>query len=53
MPSKPRLGQNFLIDAQAAQRIAAALGDLAGRTVVEIGPDRAPSPGRWRPGPAA
>ena len=38
MPSKPRLGQNFLIDAQAAQRIAAALGDLAGRTVVEIGP---------------
>ena len=38
MPSKPRLGQNFLVDAQAAQQIAAALGGLAGRTVVEIGP---------------
>jgi 16S rRNA (adenine1518-N6/adenine1519-N6)-dimethyltransferase len=38
MPSKPKLGQNFLIDLQAAQRITAALGDLAGRTVVEIGP---------------
>ncbi len=40
MPAKPKLGQNFLIDAQAAQRIAAALGELAGRTVVEIGPGR-------------
>jgi 16S rRNA (adenine1518-N6/adenine1519-N6)-dimethyltransferase len=40
MPSKPKLGQNLLIDIQAAQRIAAALGDLAGRTVVEIGPGR-------------
>ena len=40
MPSKPKLGQNFLVDAQAAQRIAAALGELAGRTVVEIGPGR-------------
>src|SRR5208282_4058088 len=38
MPSKPRLGQNFLNDAQAIQRIAASLGDLSGRTVVEIGP---------------
>jgi 16S rRNA (adenine1518-N6/adenine1519-N6)-dimethyltransferase len=38
MPSKPKLGQNFLVDVQAAQRIAAALGELAGRTVVEIGP---------------
>ncbi len=38
MPAKPKLGQNFLVDAQAAQRIAAALGGLAGRTVVEIGP---------------
>ena len=38
MPSKPRLGQNFLEDAQAVQRIAASLGDLTGRTVVEIGP---------------
>lgn len=40
MPSKPKLGQNFLVDAQAAQRIVAALGELAGRTVVEIGPGR-------------
>src|ERR1700691_74238 len=38
MPAKPRLGQNFLIDAQAIERIASSLGDLAGRTVVEIGP---------------
>ena len=38
MPSKPRLGQNFLCDAQAIDRIAASLGDLKGRTVVEIGP---------------
>ena len=38
MPSKPRLGQNFLNDAQAIQRIAESLGDLSGRTVVEIGP---------------
>jgi len=40
MPSKPKLGQNFLVDAQAAQRIVASLGELAGRTVVEIGPGR-------------
>jgi len=40
MPHKPRLGQNFLVDAGAVARIAAALGDLAGRTVVEIGPGR-------------
>lgn len=38
MPAKPRLGQNFLNDAQAIQRIAASLGDLSGRTVVEVGP---------------
>jgi 16S rRNA (adenine1518-N6/adenine1519-N6)-dimethyltransferase len=38
MPTKPKLGQNFLDDAQAVERIVAALGDLAGRTVVEIGP---------------
>jgi len=40
MPSKPKLGQNFLRDAQAIERIAAALGDCEGRTVVEIGPGR-------------
>ncbi len=38
MPAKPRLGQNFLNDTQAIERIAASLGDLTGRTVVEIGP---------------
>jgi len=44
MPQKPRLGQNFLVDAEAVERIVtglgAGLGDLAGRTVVEIGPGR-------------
>jgi len=38
MPTKPKLGQNFLNDPDAVQRIPAALGDLTGRTVVEIGP---------------
>ncbi len=38
MPTKPKLGQNFLNDAQAVERIANSLGDLSGRTVVEIGP---------------
>ena len=37
---KPKLGQNFLVDEQAAHRIVAALGDLAGHTVVEIGAGR-------------
>jgi len=40
MPHKSRIGQNFLKDAQAVERIANALGDLSGRTVVEIGPGR-------------
>lgn len=38
MPHKPKLGQNFLRDQAAIQRIASALGDLGGQTVVEIGP---------------
>ncbi|HEY1984504.1 MAG TPA: 16S rRNA (adenine(1518)-N(6)/adenine(1519)-N(6))-dimethyltransferase RsmA [Terracidiphilus sp.] len=38
MPSKPKLGQNFLRDDSAVQRIASALGDVSGETVVEIGP---------------
>jgi 16S rRNA (adenine1518-N6/adenine1519-N6)-dimethyltransferase len=38
MRSKPKLGQNFLNDPQAAERIAAALGDVKEQTVVEIGP---------------
>lgn len=40
MRAKPKLGQNFLVDEQAAQRIVAALGEISGRTVVEIGPGR-------------
>jgi 16S rRNA (adenine1518-N6/adenine1519-N6)-dimethyltransferase len=40
MPPKSKLGQNFLNDSAAIQRIAAALGDLSGRTVIEIGPGR-------------
>ena len=32
------LGQNFLLDLNVTQRIARAAGDLAGRTVIEIGP---------------
>jgi 16S rRNA (adenine1518-N6/adenine1519-N6)-dimethyltransferase len=35
---KPKLGQNFLIDEDAINRIAASLGDITHRTVVEIGP---------------
>ena len=35
---KPKLGQNFLVDEQARQRIVDALGDVSERTVVEIGP---------------
>jgi 16S rRNA (adenine1518-N6/adenine1519-N6)-dimethyltransferase len=38
MPSKPRLGQNFLRDTDAIQRIANALGEVSGETVIEIGP---------------
>ncbi len=37
---KSKLGQNFLRDRGAIARIAAAAGELAGRTVVEIGPGR-------------
>ena len=37
---KPKLGQNFLIDAGAAARIVDALGDVSNRTVIEIGPGR-------------
>jgi 16S rRNA (adenine1518-N6/adenine1519-N6)-dimethyltransferase len=38
MPTKPKLGQNFLVDSEAIQRIAASIGDLTGRTLVEVGP---------------
>jgi 16S rRNA (adenine1518-N6/adenine1519-N6)-dimethyltransferase len=40
MPSKPKLGQNFLHDETAIRRIVAALGDCSRSTVVEIGPGR-------------
>jgi 16S rRNA (adenine1518-N6/adenine1519-N6)-dimethyltransferase len=40
MKTRSRLGQNFLVDAHAADRIVSALGDISGRTVVEIGPGR-------------
>ncbi len=38
--SKPKLGQHFLVDEDAAQRIVGALGDVSQRTVLEIGPGR-------------
>ena len=37
---KPKLGQNFLTDLGAARRVVEALGDVANRTVIEIGPGR-------------
>jgi 16S rRNA (adenine1518-N6/adenine1519-N6)-dimethyltransferase len=39
-PQRPKLGQNFLVSPTAQADIADALGDLAQRTVVEIGPGR-------------
>ena len=41
MPAKKaKLGQNFLTDHSAAERIVAALGDVSRSVVVEIGPGR-------------
>ena len=40
MQKKPRLGQNFLVDANAARAVVAALGSIAQDAVVEIGPGR-------------
>jgi len=40
MTTKPRLGQNFLIDPSAALAIADALGDISASTVLEIGPGK-------------
>jgi len=37
---KPKLGQHFLTDRNAARRIVEALGDVSDRTVLEIGPGR-------------
>ncbi len=39
--SKPRLGQNFLVDTAAQRRIVEALGSDAAGNVVEIGPGKA------------
>ncbi len=38
---KPKLGQNFLVDLDAMQRIVDALGEISETTVVEIGPGEA------------
>ena len=38
MPAKPKLGQHFLHDVEAIEHITASIGDMTGRTVVEIGP---------------
>lgn len=37
---KPKLGQNFLADPRAAEKIVAALGDITQALVVEIGPGK-------------
>lgn len=37
---RPKLGQNFLVDRSAAERIVNALGDITNSTVLEIGPGR-------------
>jgi 16S rRNA (adenine1518-N6/adenine1519-N6)-dimethyltransferase len=41
MPVKPKLGQNFLTDRDAMQRIVDSLGDISQTTVIEIGPGQA------------
>lgn len=40
MLKKPRLGQNFLVDADACRRVVAALGNTAQDAVLEVGPGR-------------
>lgn len=40
MQKKPRLGQNFLVDAEACRGVVAALGNIAEDAVLEIGPGR-------------
>jgi 16S rRNA (adenine1518-N6/adenine1519-N6)-dimethyltransferase len=37
---KPKLGQNFLVDREAMQKIVDALGDISQATVMEIGPGK-------------
>jgi len=38
---RPKLGQNFLTDQSAAERIVAALGEIRSAIVIEIGPGQA------------
>jgi 16S rRNA (adenine1518-N6/adenine1519-N6)-dimethyltransferase len=38
--TKPKLGQHFLVDQPAIQRVVDALGDVSQKTVLEIGPGR-------------
>lgn len=40
MQKKPRLGQNFLVDANACRSVVAALGNIVQDAVLEIGPGR-------------
>jgi 16S rRNA (adenine1518-N6/adenine1519-N6)-dimethyltransferase len=40
MTTKPKLGQNFLIDPSASLAIVDALGDISATTVLEIGPGK-------------
>jgi 16S rRNA (adenine1518-N6/adenine1519-N6)-dimethyltransferase len=40
MTTKPKLGQNFLIDPSASLAIIEALGDISAATVLEIGPGK-------------
>src|ERR1700759_1716017 len=37
---RPKLGQNFLVDISAVQRIMDALGDVSRKIVIEIGPGK-------------
>ena len=37
---KPKLGQHFLVDREAAETIVEALGDISNQIVIEIGPGR-------------
>ncbi len=40
MTTKPKFGQNFLIDPSASSAIVEALGDISAATVLEIGPGK-------------
>ena len=40
-PRRPKLGQNFLTDQSAAEKIVAALGEIRSAIVIEIGPGQA------------